>query len=142
VQQPLRLAPGSEPFGALIVATPKTEIASGLRPLVERLGLALIGGIVAAGLLGWYLSRRITRPVLALSAATDEITRGHYDVDLPPVRGGGEIGHLAQRFRENGRAAERGRAAGAQLPDDRVARAADAADCDPRPRRSAARRAR
>jgi len=100
VQQPLRLAPGSEPFGALIVATPKTEIASGLRPLVERLGLALIGGIVAAGLLGLYLSRRITRPVLALSAATDEITRGHYDVDLPPMRGGGEIGHLAQRFRE------------------------------------------
>ena len=100
VQQPLRLAPGSEPFGALVVATPKTEIASGLRPLVERLGLALIGGIVAAGLLGWYLSRRITRPVLALSAATDEITRGHYDVDLPDVPGGGEIGHLAQRFRE------------------------------------------
>src|SRR6266567_565634 len=33
VLQPLRLAPGSGPFGALIVATPKTEIASGLRPL-------------------------------------------------------------------------------------------------------------
>src|SRR5205814_1255547 len=74
--------------------------ANGLRPLFERLGLALIGGIVAAGGLGWYLSRRITRPVLALSAATDEISRGHYDVDLPEVRGGDEIGHLAQRFRE------------------------------------------
>src|SRR5213592_1834617 len=48
VLQPLRLAPKSAPFGALIVATPKTEIASGLRPLFERLGLALIGGIVAA----------------------------------------------------------------------------------------------
>jgi signal transduction histidine kinase len=89
VLQPLRLAPGSGPFGALVVATPKTEIASGLRPLVER-----------PGLLGWYLSRRITRPVLALSAATDEISRGHYDVALPDVPGGGEVGHLAQRFRE------------------------------------------
>jgi signal transduction histidine kinase len=38
--------------------------------------------------------------VLALSRATDEIARGRYDVDLPEVRGGGEIGHLADRFRE------------------------------------------
>src|SRR5206468_1398166 len=56
--------------------------------------------ILVAGLLGWYLSRRITRPVLALSAATDEISRGHYDVAVPEVRGSGEIGHLTQRFRE------------------------------------------
>jgi signal transduction histidine kinase len=100
VQQPLRLAPGSAPFGALIVATPTTEIATGLRRLLERLGLALIGGILAAAVLGWYLSRRITDPVLALSKATDEISRGHYDVDVPEVPGKGEIGHLAQRFRE------------------------------------------
>jgi two-component system OmpR family sensor kinase len=99
VQQPMRLAPGSAPFGALVVATPKTEIASGLRRLLERLSLALIGGIVAAGLLGWYLSRRITQPVLALSAAADEISRGHYDVTVPDVRGG-EIGDLAQSFRD------------------------------------------
>jgi len=100
VLQPMRLAPGSSPFGALVVATPKTEITSGLQPLAERLGLAFIGGILVAGLLGWYLSRRITRPVLALSSATDEITRGHYDVTVPDVPGGGEIGHLAQSFRE------------------------------------------
>jgi signal transduction histidine kinase len=100
VLRPMRLAPGSSPFGALVVATPKTEIASGLRRLLERLGLALIGGIVAAAVLGWYLSRRITRPVLALSRATDEISRGHYDVEVPEVPGGGEIGHLAHRFRE------------------------------------------
>jgi signal transduction histidine kinase len=100
VLQPLRLAPRSSPFGALVVATPKTEITSSLQPLAERLGLALIGGILVAGLLGWYLSRRITRPVLALSSATDEISRGHYDIVVPDVPGGGEIGHLAQRFRE------------------------------------------
>lgn len=100
VLQPLRLAPRSSPFGALVVATPKTEITSSLQPLAERLGLALIGGILVAGLLGWYLSRRISRPVLALSSATDEISRGHYDVVVPDVPGRGEIGHLAQRFRE------------------------------------------
>jgi signal transduction histidine kinase len=100
VLRPMRLAPRSEPFGALIVATPKTEIASGLRPLLERLALAFVGGILVAGLLAWYLSRRITGPVLALSQAADEISRRHYDVAVPPVPGRGEIGHLAGRFRE------------------------------------------
>jgi signal transduction histidine kinase len=100
VLQPMRLAPGSSPFGALVVATPTTEITSDLGPLAERLGLAFVGGILVAGLLGWYLSRRISRPVLALSRATDEITRGHYDVAVPDVPGRGEIDHLAQRFRE------------------------------------------
>ena len=38
--------------------------------------------------------------MLALSRATDEISRGHYDVEVPSVPGRGEIGHLAQRFRE------------------------------------------
>src|SRR6266571_206314 len=52
VLQPLRLAPKSSPFGALIVATPKTEIGSRLAPLVERLALAFAGGLLIAGLLG------------------------------------------------------------------------------------------
>ena len=100
VLEPLRLAPKSEPFGALIVATPKTNITNDIAPLLERLALAFVGGILVAGLLAWYLSRRITSPVLALSGATDEIARGHYDVAVPDVRGGGEIGHLADRFRQ------------------------------------------
>src|SRR5262249_4186298 len=45
-------------------------------------------------------SRRITRPVLALSRATGQIARGSYDVAVPEVPGGGEIGQLANRFSE------------------------------------------
>jgi signal transduction histidine kinase len=100
VARPLRLEKKGPPFGDLIVAKPKTELTQQLIPLLERLAVASLGGIIVAGLLGWYLSRRITRPVLALSRATDEIARGSYDVDLPPVRGGDEIGHLADSFRQ------------------------------------------
>jgi signal transduction histidine kinase len=100
VARPLKLEKQGPAFGDLIVAKPKTELNQRLIPLLERLAIASFGGIIVAGLLGWYLSRRITRPVLALSRATDEIERGSYDVDLPEVRGGGEIGHLADRFRE------------------------------------------
>jgi signal transduction histidine kinase len=52
-----------------------------------------------AGGFAWYLSRRITTPVLQLSGAADEVARGRYDVDVP-ARGAGEIGVLAGRFRE------------------------------------------
>jgi signal transduction histidine kinase len=100
VARPLKLEPKGPAFGDLIVAKPKTELNQRLIPLLQRLALASLGGIIVAGLLGWYLSRRITGPVLALSRATDAISRGRYEVDVPDVRGGGEIGHLADRFRE------------------------------------------
>jgi signal transduction histidine kinase len=100
VARPLRLNKKGPAFGDLIVATPKTQLTQRWMTLLERLAIASLGGILIAGLLGWYLSRRITRPVLALSRATDEISRGRYDVDVPAVPGRGEIGHLADRFRE------------------------------------------
>ena len=68
--------------------------------LIERLSLALIGGLIVAGALGWWLSRRITVPVLALSKAADRLSKGRYDVDIPPVRGQDEIADLAVSFRE------------------------------------------
>jgi signal transduction histidine kinase len=94
---PLRV--GGKVFGAIVIATPKAELRSRWVTLVDRLAIAFAGGVLVAGALGWYLSRRITRPVLALSAAADEIARGNYDVPLP-AETGDEIGHLSSRFRE------------------------------------------
>jgi signal transduction histidine kinase len=92
---------GSKIFGALIVGKPKTRLAQkSWLPLVWRLLPAFFAGILVAGLLGWYLSRRITKPVLALSDAADEVAAGRYDVAVPAVPGRGEISHLADRFRD------------------------------------------
>jgi signal transduction histidine kinase len=87
-------------FGAFILTRPASALRAGWLPLIGRLALAFLGGVIIASLFGWYLSRRITRPVLALSDAADEIARGRYDVEIPPVPAGDEIGHLAERFRE------------------------------------------
>src|SRR5438477_17884 len=70
-----------------------------LRREASGLNLLLVGLLVAGGL-AWSASRRIARPLLGLSDAADEIARGHYDVPMPQVQGAGEIGHLADRFRE------------------------------------------
>ena len=40
-------------------------------------------GALLAGLLSWWLSRKITGPVLALSSAADEIASGNYAVRVP-----------------------------------------------------------
>ena len=85
-------------FGTIVVARPTTELRERWVPLAERLTLAFLGGLVIAGALGWYLSRRITKPVLALTRATDDVARGRYDVELPAVPGRNEIAHLAGRF--------------------------------------------
>jgi signal transduction histidine kinase len=100
VSHPLLLEAGTPPFGQLIVAKPKNELRNAWVTLIERLALAFLGAIVLVGGLAWYLSGRLTAPLLQLSAAADEVAEGRYDVELPVVPGGGEIAHLADRFRQ------------------------------------------
>jgi two-component system OmpR family sensor kinase len=98
VAQPLKIA--KQTFGALVVAQPKAELRDEWVTAAERLALAFLGGILVAGAFGWYLSRRITKPVLALSRAAEEVAEGRYDVAVPEVPGGSEISHLSDRFVE------------------------------------------
>jgi signal transduction histidine kinase len=98
VARPVKL--GDQIFGAVILARPKTRLNQSWLPLTWRLLPAFFAGILVAGALGWYLSRRITKPVLALSDAADEVAAGRYGVAVPDVPGGGEISHLSERFRE------------------------------------------
>jgi signal transduction histidine kinase len=95
--RPLRI--GHTVFGEIVVAKPETVLAQRWIALIERLLLAFAGGVLVAAAFAWYLSRRITTPVLQLTAAADEVARGSYDVDVPSG-GGGEIGMLADSFRE------------------------------------------
>jgi two-component system OmpR family sensor kinase len=87
-------------WGTLIVARQTTELRERWVTLAERLLLAFLGGVVVAGALGWYLSRRITQPVLALSHAADAVAAGRYDVELSDVPAGNEIADLAHRFEQ------------------------------------------
>src|SRR5215217_748751 len=100
ISSPLRFSKREPYFGTLIVAKPKAELRDRWTTLIERLALAGLLGIVVAGALAWYLSRRITKPVEALAVAADRIAEGRYDVDVPRVTSRDEIGHLAESFEE------------------------------------------
>jgi signal transduction histidine kinase len=96
VARPMPLA--GQLLGAMIVAKPTSQLRSRWVTLLERLAIAFAGGVAVSSLLGVYLSRRIARPLLALSSAADEIAGGNYDVEVPKPRGSDEISHLAARF--------------------------------------------
>jgi signal transduction histidine kinase len=97
--QPVQLVRGTEPFGWLVVAKPVAELREEWLTLLGRLALALAVGIALAGVLFWWLSRRLTEPVLALTRATEEVARGRYDVEIQQPRGSDEIAVLTERFR-------------------------------------------
>jgi signal transduction histidine kinase len=93
--------PGSKDdttIGAVVVATRKTDVNALVSPLIERLALAGVLGLLVAAMLAWYLSRRIVRPILQLSDAVDAVASGQYDVTVPPAPG--ELGHLSSRIGE------------------------------------------
>jgi signal transduction histidine kinase len=90
---------GKKFWGTIVVAKPETVLNQRWLALIERLLIAFAGGVLVAMAFAWYASRRITTPVLQLSAAADKVAGGSYDVDVP--RGAaGEIGVLADRFGE------------------------------------------
>jgi|SRR5579884_122179 len=97
VVRPLRLGFGNL-FGALVVAKPQSQLRSRSITLIERLALAFGGGVIVAGLLAFYLSRRIVEPLRTLSRAADEVAGGNYGVEVPVQRGSDEISHLSGRF--------------------------------------------
>lgn len=96
---PVKLEQGTDPFGWLIVAKPTAELREQWLTLVGRLILALAVGIALAGALFYWLSRRLTEPVLALARATDDVAAGRYAVEIPVARGSDEVSLLTNRFR-------------------------------------------
>jgi signal transduction histidine kinase len=86
--------------GALVVAEPESALRSRWIQLAWELALAFGLGIPVAGALVVYFSRRIVRPLEALTAAADEVALGHYKVAVPKHMGGSEVERLAARFSE------------------------------------------
>jgi two-component system sensor histidine kinase BaeS len=61
-------------------------------------GIALGVSALAALTLSWYLSRRVHRSATALSQAASAVSKGHYDIRVPPPRLGKEFDAVAAAF--------------------------------------------
>jgi two-component system, OmpR family, sensor histidine kinase BaeS len=65
---------------------------------VMSVGIALAVSTLAALSLSWYLSRRVHESATALSEAASAVSRGHYDIRVPPPRLGQEFDAVAEAF--------------------------------------------
>jgi signal transduction histidine kinase len=81
------------------------------RPFLVSLGLAALGGALLAVVLSYALARRLTRPIGALSRATQRLAAGEAGV-VVPVEGEDELAGLGRAF--NDMSQELGRAREAQ----------------------------
>ena len=124
---------GHATIGAIVVAKQKTAINQFADSLVRRLAIAFAVGLLVAVAFAWYVSRRLVRPLLRLSHAADEVAVGRVRRRRAAARAGRDR-PPRRAVRGDGPAADGVRGARAELPDVGLARAAHAADGDPRPR--------
>jgi two-component system sensor histidine kinase MprB len=84
--------------GVLQIARNLAEIDEVLSRLRNRLLVLTLAGVAAAALFGWWLARRIVRPVVRLRDTAEQIASTQ-DLTTPiPVDGEGEVGSLARSF--------------------------------------------
>jgi len=82
----------------LVIDSPVQTLLGRLKATVERLAWWSLLLLAAGAALSWAIGRRITTPIVALTAAADQVATGTYE--RIPVVGRDEIGRLAKRFHE------------------------------------------
>jgi sigma-B regulation protein RsbU (phosphoserine phosphatase) len=84
---------------SLAVVFPDAELMAGMARLSWTIILLGIGGLLVLILVVASGSRSITGPLTAIAAATESISEGNLDVELPPAKNRDEVGRLTEAFR-------------------------------------------
>lgn len=84
------------PRGPVLLARPVSVGLTQWRPYLGTLLIAGLGGLGLAALLAYLLSKRLTKPLGELTAATARVAAGH--AAQVPVEGTDEIAALASQF--------------------------------------------
>nr|WP_203729937.1 HAMP domain-containing sensor histidine kinase [Streptomyces sp. SID12501] len=84
--------------GAVQVAQEFSDTEDLLRELQQRTILMMAAVVVAAGLFGWWLARRITHRLRILASAAEDVARTRRLGIQVPVTGSDEVGRLGRSF--------------------------------------------
>lgn len=68
------------------------------RSVLISLGLAVTAASLTALLVGWFVTRRVLRPIRAMAGAAELITAGNYSARVPTARLGSEFTRLEEAF--------------------------------------------
>ncbi|WP_405880465.1 HAMP domain-containing histidine kinase [Streptomyces sp. NBC_01136] len=84
--------------GAVQIAQQFSDTEDLLRELQQRTVLLVAAVVIAAGLFGWWLGRRITRRLVRLAGAAEDVARtGRLGIQVP-VAGYDEVARLGRSF--------------------------------------------
>lgn len=84
--------------GAVQIAQEFSDTEDLLRALQRRTLSLMAAVVVGAGLFGWWLARRITRRLVVLTAAAEDVARTRRLGVQVPVTGYDEVGRLGRAF--------------------------------------------
>jgi two-component system sensor histidine kinase MprB len=84
--------------GAVQVAQELSSTEDLLRSLQQRTALLMIAVVIAAGLFGWWLARRITGRLVRLAGAAEDVARTRRLGIQVPVTGNDEVARLGRSF--------------------------------------------
>lgn len=84
--------------GAVQVAQEFSDVEDLLRALQQRTLLLMAAVVIGAGLFGWWLARRITRRLVVLTDAAEDVARTRRLGIQVPVAGHDEVGRLGRAF--------------------------------------------
>ncbi len=103
-----------QPEATVVIAVPATDVTSAWAQLLPRFAIA--GGLASllAVVVGTLLSARITRPIAAMTQASEAMARGDYEQRID-VRGEDEVAALSRAFNQMASQVARSSAAMRQL---------------------------
>lgn len=84
-------------IGAVILNSSMTDLSNSMNKFFISLILAVLGETVIVGLLGYYFSKNISKPIREINASALELARGHYGIKTN-IYQKDEIGELSSSF--------------------------------------------
>ncbi|MCL5960114.1 MAG: HAMP domain-containing histidine kinase [Chloroflexi bacterium] len=85
------------PSYSVVLAVPQEQITSAWLELAPQFSIAALVSLAASILVAFLLSRSISKPILQIARASEEMAQGHYDQFIS-VKSRDELGLLASSF--------------------------------------------
>ncbi len=99
ISEPILSRQDAKPLGTLVLSEGPAFGRSILRSVARGWAFASVLAVLLAVLLGWYMSRRISAPIVALTTVTTRMAQGDLS-SRANVRSRDEFGQLARSFNE------------------------------------------
>ncbi len=88
-------------FGAglhIAVASPEQTLTSAWTDTLPRLSMAALSALLVSIVIAWWLASTITRPMVQITRASEEMARGNLDPQLTLPETTDEVGRLSKAF--------------------------------------------